>query len=144
MMVNASSKRDTRWSKGKPKAAYSGLVPAGTQTKHEPATADVVDGGRLLRDHRRIVERGGCHEWPDEGPLGGLTKCGQQRPRLQRTTHAGHRIAKEEVVAYPYRVETDLLGSVGDLAHLPPGHLALYFGKLYANLHLTAHGCHGT
>jgi hypothetical protein len=43
-------------------------VPAGTEAEYESAAADLVDGGGLLGEDRRLVERLGGHERPDFDP----------------------------------------------------------------------------
>ena len=48
--------------------AELGLVPARTETQDEPAAADLVDGGGLLGEERRVVEVRARDERPELDP----------------------------------------------------------------------------
>ena len=53
------------------------LVPAGAQAEDQPAAADLVDGGGLLGEHRRVVERGRGDQRPELDPLGDRGQAGE-------------------------------------------------------------------
>jgi len=56
MIVNASSNLVARLSYGESEGTEFGLVPTGAQPKDQPAAADLVDRGRLLRQHLWTVK----------------------------------------------------------------------------------------
>ena len=133
MIVNASSKRLTRWSNGKPKARVLGLVPAGAEAQDQAAAADLVDRRGLLREHRRRVEARRGDERPQADPAGRGGDRGEHRPALPRPARVGDpRPAVQQVVADPDGVEADVLDPAGHRQLLRPAHDALHLGQLDA------------
>ena len=82
MIVNASSKRATRWSYGNPNARNSvSFQPAPRpSTSRPPAISSTVAG--VLGEHRRVVEAVARDERPERDPARGRGERGEHRPRL--------------------------------------------------------------
>src|SRR3989304_10102709 len=59
-----------------------GLVPPRPEPQDQPAAADLVDGGRLLGQDGRVVERDAGHERPEIDSLGDAGGGGPGRPGL--------------------------------------------------------------
>ena len=58
------------------------LLPARAQPEHQPAAADVVDGGGLLGQYRRVAVGVAGDHGPEPDPGHGRGQPGQQRPAL--------------------------------------------------------------
>ena len=132
-IVNASSKREIRWSNGAPSAANSDVVPAGAQAQHQPAAGDLVHRRRLLGEHERRVERGRGDERPDRHALGGLGERRRASSTPPTARARAGRVPVQQMVADPDRVEARLLGRPRDRAQLRPADLALHLGQLDAD-----------
>ena len=120
--------------------AVLGLVPAGSETEDQPSSADLVDGRRLLRQHRRGMEARRCDERTELDPRRGRRQGSQHRPALPgpaRLRFAWQPI--QEVIADPDRVEPERLGAPGKRDVLGPADLALDLGELDSDLEWAAH-----
>ena len=117
---------------GDPVGAMLILLPASTQSEHEPAPADVVDGGRHLGQHRgmAIGVSGDQRTDLDPGNRGGEGRDG--RPRLA-PGRAGVRSVRHEVVGEVDSVPPRGLRVRSDLEKRLPG--------LLAGPEAEAHGC---
>ena len=116
------------------------VVPARAEPQDEPAAGDLVDRGRLLREHERRVERGRGDQRSQRDPIGGLGEGRQGRPRLPWSAALAARVPVQQVVAHPDRVEAHLLRQPCDRAQLRPADLALDLGELDADADRPAGG----
>ena len=116
-----------------------GLVPAGPEAEHQPASADLVDGHRLLGEQRRVVEARAGDERAELHPARDRGDRREGRPRLPRPARLAIRPAIEQVLAEPDRVEPEVLDRPDHVEQLRPAHLPLDLGKLDADLE----GTHG-
>ena len=120
--------------------AELGLVPAGPEAEDEPAAADLVDRGRLLGQHRRVVEARARHERPELDPRRRGGEAGERRPRLPRAARlAGP--ASDTAGGRRPRSSRSRASSIARAisSELGPAHLALDLGELDADLQ----GTHG-
>ena len=132
---NASSKRETRWSNGRPNARNSSSFhPAPTAIRSRPRT-QFVDRGRRAREQARFAKGGAGDQRPELDALGDRRQPREQRPAVPRRALGPDVAAVEQVVADPDRVEAGLLRRAGELGVFRPAHLALHFGQLDADLH---------
>ena len=81
---------------GKPERLVLGPVPAGPEPEDETAPAYLVHRYRHLGDHRRVVERRGRDQRPEQHTLGRLAQGGQSGPGLPRAPDPGDRVAEME------------------------------------------------
>ena len=129
MIVNASSKRSTRWSNGKPKAPELGLVPAGAEAEDEPAAADSSTVAACLASSAGLWKF--VHATSGPSSIRCVTRRwprGASRPPTVRGP--ADRPAVEEVLAEPDRVEAELLDRARHVEELRPADLALDLGQL--------------
>ena len=133
MIVKASSNRDTRWSKGKPKAVYSrSFQPAPRpSTSRPPEIASTV--AAILASIAGAWKLVDATKGPSSTRDGDRGEGGERGPHLPRA--AGHPTRKvvEQVVAEPDRVETDVLGRTGHGEQLGPLDAPLDLGELDAD-----------
>ena len=96
---------------GQAERAELALVPAGAEAEHEAAAADVIDGGRHLRQQAGAVEGRAGHQRAERDPFGRRGKRRQHRPDLPGPALGAAVLGGvEQVIAEPDRVESDLLG----------------------------------
>ena len=93
------------------------LLPAGAEPEHEPAAAQVVDGRRHLREHRRVAVGVAGDERADADARHRGREPGERGPRLG-VRHARGLAVGHEVVRVPETVEADRLGVARDLEHV--------------------------
>src|SRR5205823_6668188 len=98
---------------GKAVGAIFGFVPARAQPENQASSTDLIDGSGHFGKHRRVVKAGASNEWPDRNAAGRSGDAGQRRPRLPRPSGAIDLVAIQKMVAYPHRVETNLLAEAG-------------------------------
>lgn len=118
----------------KPESPELELVPAGADTEHQPATRDLVDGGGLLGQQGRVVEREGGDEGADLDPLGDRRDRRQHRPRLPGAD-PGTVDLVQEVLTHPDGIEAGRFDQRRHLGELGPAHRTLHLRELDTDLH---------
>src|SRR4051812_43219496 len=121
-----------------PERAELLLVPARSERGDEPASTQLVDGGRLPREDAGRVERSAGYERPQLDALGDLCEPGEGRPAVPGTALDAAVAAIEEVVADPDRVEAALFRRARHRGELVAPHHAFHLGKLNADAELPA------
>ena len=130
MMVNASSKRSMRWSKGKPNASYS--------VRFHPAPRPRISRPPEISSTVAAFFASIAGAWKEVDATNG--------PSLTRSVDSASAasidqasngpvvpydpIAVEQVIPEPQRVEACSLRSAGDVPHLEPPDFPLDFGQL--------------
>jgi hypothetical protein len=114
-----------------PERAELHLVPAAAEAEDEPTAGELVRRGRHAREQARWVERGAGDERAELDALGDPREPGERRPGIPR---AADRVAVEQMVADPHRVEADLFRRARHRRQLVPARLVLDLGQLNPDL----------
>jgi hypothetical protein len=120
--------------------AELGLVPAGPDAEHEPATRDLVDRVGLLGQDRRVVEAEAGDERPELDPARHGRDRGKARPGLPRPSRRPVTPSVEQMLAEPDRVVAQVLDRADHVEDLGPAHLALDLRQLDTDLERPRHG----
>ena len=121
-----------------PERVELGPVPSRAHAEPQPSTAELVHRGRLLGEHRRIVEVQARDEGTELDPLRDRGETGQERPGLPRSPFPPL-LAVEVVIAQPDRVEPDLFRRPGHRRVLVPSDAAFDLRELDADAQPVCH-----
>src|ERR1700687_3892400 len=98
--------------------------PRGNPVQLEPAIADLIDVGRLLREQRRKMERWphGHHQFDSLGHRG---QCRRRGPRIQRRRFGAFDVVEIEL-RDQRQVESNLLAALRKPLHVCPAYLHVF------------------